>query len=530
MRRAASIALVLFAGGASATRIGRQDYSPISDRAREIHHSAIVIDAHEDTAQRFLDEKYNSGTDDPGDPDFFSLVKAQRGNLAAEFFSIWVDPKKYQGHYRQRAIELVHSVYRQPAPIYFLAEAVEEVHDLPRFSGRPLFGALLGVEGGHAIENNLRQLRDFYALGVRYMTLTWNNTNEWADSSGDLNDPTVAHHNGLTPFGKQVVAEMNRLGMIVDISHVSDKTFWDVIATSKAPVIASHSACRTLVDIPRNMSDEMIRAVAKNGGVVAVAFVNSFLDSEFGKRAEQQHEQMLVAEAEYNAKRKSAGQPITEEDTQRFDIEWLSKNKIARAPLKALIDHIDHVVKVGGVEHVGLGSDFDGPNSLVEGIDSAADLPKITQALSERGYDTETIRKILGGNILRVLHAVEQVSQNLRPVQEREPKRIKVTNAFAVNREIRTVLPKYPKEELKNGYGGLVELRVIVATDGKVKEVTPIAGRGVLMAAGEEALRQAEYTPLKEGGKPVEFESAVSFSFFPVNARAAVPPYGPPLP
>jgi membrane dipeptidase len=225
----------------------------------------------------------------------------------------------------------------------------------------------------------------------------------------------VNHHNGLTDFGRQVVLEMNRLGMMVDVSHVSDKTFWDVIAITKAPVIASHSASRAIVDIQRNLSDEMILAIAKNGGVVDVAFASSFLDAGFNNEAILQHGRMLAAAKDYNAKRQAAAQPVTTEDTQRFYLEWLRKNEIPRAPLKSLIDHVDHVVKIAGIHHVGLGPDFNGRNYFPEGMDSAADLPKIAEALLGRGYSPADIKKVLGENMRRVFRNVDQVSRQLLP-------------------------------------------------------------------------------------------------------------------
>jgi membrane dipeptidase len=394
----------------------------VSDRAREIHNSAIVIDTHEDTPQRFLDENYDIGSTDPKDPEFISLDKARAGNLGALFFSIWVYPKSNQGHFAQRTLRLIDSVYAQVQRhpdrmvMSFSADDIERSHEQHKLA------ILMGIEGGHSIENDLGLLRDFYRLGVRYMTLTWSNSNEWADSSGDLGELTVTHHNGLTDFGKQVVLEMNRLGMMVDISHVSDKTFWDVIATSKAPVIASHSASRALVDTQRNLSDEMIVAIAKNGGVVDVAFASAFVDQGFNNEAILQHERLLSAAKDYNAKRQAAGQPVTPEDTQRFYLEWLGKNKIPRAPLQSLIDHVDHVIKIAGIDHVGLGSDFIAQNFFPEGMDSAADLPKITEALLERGYSPADIRKILGENTLRVFREVEQVSHEVQPRPSIRPK------------------------------------------------------------------------------------------------------------
>jgi membrane dipeptidase len=387
----------------------------VSDRAREIHNSAIVIDTHEDTPQRFLDENYDIGSTDPKDPEFISLDKARAGNLGALFFSIFVYPQSNQGHFAQRTLRLIDSVYGQAQRHPDRMVMAFSADDIERCHAQHKLAVLMGIEGGHSIENDLGLLRDFYRLGVRYMTLTWSNSNEWADSSGDFGEITVSHHNGLTDFGKQVVLEMNRLGMMVDISHVSDKTFWDVIATTKAPVIASHSASRSLLNTQRNLSDEMIRAIAQNGGVVNVFFFSSFLDQAFNNEALSQHGRLLAAAKDYNAKRQAAGQPVTPEDTQRFYLEWLGTNKIPRAPLQSLINHIDHVVKIAGIDHVGLGADFDGQNFFPEGMDSAANLPKITEALLERGYTPADIKKILGENMLRVFRKVEQVSHDPQP-------------------------------------------------------------------------------------------------------------------
>jgi membrane dipeptidase len=271
----------------------------------------------------------------------------------------------------------------------------------------------MGIEGGHSIENDIHLLRDYYRLGVRYMTLSWSNTNEWADSSGDINDEKVQHHNGLTDFGKQVVLEMNRMGMMVDISHVADKTFYDVIATTKAPVIASHSSARALVNAPRNMTDDMLKAVAKNGGVVQVNFFNAFDDEDFRKAEEAQSKDQAAARQQFMDKSKAEGKPVSYIELDRIEREWMAK--IPRPPLKSLIDHIDHIAKVAGVDHVGMGSDFDGVSGATpQGIDSAADLPKITQALLDRGYSDGDIKKILGGNLLRVFGEVERVSREMQ--------------------------------------------------------------------------------------------------------------------
>jgi len=389
------------------------DAAGVSARARSIHGSAIVVDTHADTPQRFLDENFDIGSTDPNDKGHISLDKVRAGNLGAEFFSIWVDPETNQGHFAKHTLDLIDSVYEQAAHHPDRMMMAFSVEDIERAHKQKKLAALMGIEGGHSIENDIHLLRDYYRLGVRYMTLSWSNTNEWADSSGDIDDPKIQHHNGLTDFGKQVVLEMNRLGMMVDISHVADKTYWDTIAITKAPVIASHSSARALSNHPRNMTDDMLRAVAKNGGVVQVNFFSGFDDQKYLDAFTAQAKDRNAAVAQYVADRKAAGQPVSYVDEDRISREWIAK--IPRPPLKSLIDNIDHIAKVAGVDHVGLGSDFDGVSGATpEGIDSAADLPRITQALIERGYSEGDIHKILGGNILRVFKEVERVSQQMQ--------------------------------------------------------------------------------------------------------------------
>ena len=384
----------------------------ISPRACLIHESSIVVDTHADTPQRFLDENYDIGNSDPKDHGHISLDKARAGNLGAEFFSIWVEPETNQGRFAQHTMDLIDTVYQQAARHPDRMIMAFSVADIERAQQQKKLAALMGIEGGHSIENDLHLLRDFYRLGVRYMTLTWSNTNEWADSSGDINDLKVQHHNGLTDFGRQVVLEMNRLGMIVDVSHVADKTFWDTIATTKAPLIASHSSARALTNHARNMTDDMLRAVAKNGGVVQVNFYSGFVDENYRKAYEAQKKDQEAAVKAFIEQRRAAGKSVTYSDYEPIAREWAAK--IPRPPLNSLIDHIDHIAKVAGVDHVGLGSDFDGVSGATpQGIDSAADLPKITQALLGRGYNEDDIRKILGGNTLRVFKEVERVSQNM---------------------------------------------------------------------------------------------------------------------
>jgi membrane dipeptidase len=387
--------------------------SGISAKARAIHDSAVVIDTHADTPQRFLDENFDIASTDPKDIGHISLDKASAGNLGAEFFSIWVDPETNQGHFARHTLDLIDSVYEQAARHPDRMMMAFSVADIERAHKQKKLAALMGIEGGHSIENDIHLLRDFYRLGVRYMTLSWSNTNEWADSSGDIDDPKIQHHNGLTDFGKQVVLEMNRLGMIVDISHVADKTFWDTIATTKAPVIASHSSARALTNAPRNMTDDMLRAVAKNGGVVDVNFYSGFVDEDYRKASEPIGKQTAEAVKAYLEKQKTDGKVVTYIEVDRIEREWAAK--IPRPPLKSLIDHIDHIAKVAGIDHVGLGSDFDGvAGATPQGMDSAADLPKITQALLDRGYSARDVHKILGGNVMRVFREVERVSHEMQ--------------------------------------------------------------------------------------------------------------------
>ncbi|HEU5340247.1 dipeptidase, partial [Edaphobacter sp.] len=331
---------------------------------------------------------------------------AKKGNLDAQFFSIWVDPDQYPGDRAAfRTLELIDGTLEQVRKHPDKLRLCVSADDIIQAHKDGKFAVLMGIEGGHSIEDSLGLLRDYYRLGVRYMTLTWSNTNDWADSSGDQDDPKVHHHNGLTPFGKQVVLEMNRLGMMVDVSHVSDKTFWDTIATTKAPIIASHSSSRALTHAARNMTDDMLRAVAKNGGVVMVNFYPAFIDEHWREawNASRPERQKEYAEAEAPYKAKGLPVPFFVDDT--VDRKYAAM--IDRAPFNSLIDHFDHIIKVAGIDHVGIGTDFDGIPVPPAEIDSAADFPKVTAALMARGYSADDVRKVLGGNILRVFREVQ---------------------------------------------------------------------------------------------------------------------------
>jgi membrane dipeptidase len=400
--------------------VGHGDDAALRARAEKLHRESIVIDTHNDITTPMLDEGFDLGAhgDDPNAKirTHTDLARMKAGGLTAEFFSIYVDhlfiDKKPAegGPAGRRALDMIDSVYEQVRRHPDQLEMAYSAGDIRRIKKEGKIAALMGIEGGHAIEDSLHSLGMFYRLGVRYMTLTHTNTNDWADSSGDIADSTVRRHNGLTDFGKQVVLEMNRLGMMVDISHVSDKTFYDAVDVSKAPIIASHSSARALANQPRNMTDDMLKAIAKNGGVVMVNFYDGFLDPnkvEFSKKE--------IA-LENDLFKKYPGEPKKVQD--EIDA-WRKANDPGRSPLSILIDHIDHVAKVAGIDHVGLGSDFDGVpfNGLPEGMEDISKLPNITYELMKRGYSDTDIKKILGENLLRVLSEVERVSRQMQSDQ-----------------------------------------------------------------------------------------------------------------
>jgi membrane dipeptidase len=388
---------------------------PSMKTAASVQASAIVIDTHADTTQRMLDQDYDLAS--PLNGGHVNFEAAKKGNLGAEFFSIWVEPKLYQGRYVQRTLDLIDAVYQQAAKHPDQMRMAYSPDDILAAHREHKLAALMGIEGGHSIDSDIRILRDYYRLGIRYMTLTWSNSNGWADSSGDATDASIPHtENGLSEFGKDVVYEMNRLGMMVDISHVSDKTFYRTLIITRAPVIASHSSARALCNSPRNMTDDMLRAMNVNGGVVMVNFYSAFISEDFRKAyLAQKPERDKATQAVFD-KAKAEGRTPTYAELDAVDKSFAAK--IPRPPFSMLIDHIDHIAKVAGIDHVGIGSDFDGIPSTPEGIDSAADLPKITAALMQRGYSAADCDKILGGNLLRVFREVEAVSKQLQ-AQER---------------------------------------------------------------------------------------------------------------
>ena len=387
-----------------------QAKGPAAGGWRAIHNSALIIDTHADTPGRFVDENFDLAQD--AGTGYLDFNKIKAGNLGAEFFSIWVEPRANKGHEAKRALDMIDSVYEQARLHPDKMMMAFSTQDILAAHRQHKLAALLGVEGGHAIEGDMRILRDYYRLGVRYMTLTWSNTNELGDSSGDLTDKNVEHHDGITDFGRQVVREMNRLGMMVDISHVADRTFYQALVASRAPVIASHSSSRALTNAPRNMTDDMLVALARNGGVAQVNFYCAFISQKYVDRQQQLKEQHDPDYEKVQALFMKAQTPEVKKELDEAKARLLVK--LPRPPLSDLIDHIDHMVKVAGVDHVGLGSDFDGIDCSPQGLDSAADLPKITQALYDRGYKAADLDKILGGNLMRVFGEVEKLGKQIR--------------------------------------------------------------------------------------------------------------------
>jgi membrane dipeptidase len=376
----------------------------ISERARKIHFSSIVVDTHDDTTQRLVDEKFDLGHRDARG--HIDIPRMKEGGMGAIFFSIWMPSSITGPGAVKRALDQIDAVreqVRRHPDDLVLATTAEEVR---RAYAQHKIAALLGMEGGHMIDNDLGLLRMYAALGVRYLTLTHGGNTEWADSSTDK-----PAHNGLTDFGKDVVRELNRLGVLVDISHVSDKTFYDALEVSKAPMIASHSSCRALCDAPRNMTDDMIKALAAKGGVIQINYHMGFLSQEYrNATSDPEFVKQLNAEVQ---KRCGASEACQIREGEQVARELVEQGKAPRVDWTKIVDHIDRAVKLAGADHVGLGSDFDGAN-MPYGLEDASKLPKITEALLRKGYSESDIRKILGGNTLRVMEQAEQVARQMQ--------------------------------------------------------------------------------------------------------------------
>ena len=388
----------------AAVALAGQTLAPqTSDRARQLHARAIVVDGHADTTQRLIfDRTFNIGARNrDGNLD---IPRMREGGLDAVFFSIWI-PGDVTGPIAiKRAlvqIDAVREAARAHPDDLLLATTAA---DIRRAAAERKVAALMGMEGGHMIDRDLRVLRDYAALGVRYLTLTHFRNTEWADSSTD-----VPVHNGLTAFGKDVVRELNRLGVMVDISHVSDKTFSDALAVSTAPVIASHSSARALTGHARNMTDDMLRALARNGGVVMINYHSAFISEEF-RIASDRRSGDIVARMHAMSQKCGGNEACTTMEGERLDHEAMAAGQLPKVTWDRIIDHIDHAVKVAGVDHVGLGSDFDGA-TMPLGMEDVSMLPRITDALLKKGYSEHDVEQILGANLLRVMEKVERVSR-----------------------------------------------------------------------------------------------------------------------
>jgi membrane dipeptidase len=373
----------------------------VTPQARALHFSSLVVDTHDDTTQRLLVPHFDLGQRHAAGS--IDIPRMREGGLGAIFFSIWIPgtvtgPRAVKDALAQ--IDDVREQVRLHPRDLVLATTAEEVR---RAHAAGKIAVLMGVEGGHMINSDLGVLRQFFDLGVRYMTLTHSVNDEWADSSTDK-----PLHNGLTDFGRQVIREMNRLGMMIDISHVSDKAFWDALAASSAPLIASHSSCRALCDSPRNMTDDMIRALAAKGGVIQINYNTGFLSQKYRDvtEADPRIEKDVQAESE---KRCGNDEACQMEETVRLTRGLVSEGKLPRVDWTSIVDHIDHVVKLVGADHAGLGSDFDGA-LMPYGMEDATHLPQITGALLRKGYSDTDIRKILGGNTLRLMERVQAVA------------------------------------------------------------------------------------------------------------------------
>ena len=387
---------------AGSVLLAAQAPSNVSPRAKQLHERAIVIDSHDDTTQRLLFEKgFDIGVRHANGN--IDIPRMKEGGLDALFFSIWVPSDLTGPPAVKRAMDLIDAVREAARTHPNDLRLATTAADVRKAAADHKIAALMGMEGGHMIDDDLRLLRDFAALGVRYLTLTHFKNNNWADSSTDK-----PAHNGLTPFGKDVVRELNRLGVMVDISHVADKTFYDALEVTKAPVIASHSSCRVISGSPRNMTDDMLRAVAKNGGVVMINYEVSFLSEEY-RLASDKKSGNVVAQLDAMSKKCGGDEACSTLESARVNREAMEKGELPKVSWEKIIEHIDHAVKAAGADHVGLGSDFDGA-TMPFGMEDASKMPRITDALLKKGYSPQDVEKILGGNILRVMEQVERVA------------------------------------------------------------------------------------------------------------------------
>ena len=377
----------------------------IAERAHKLQFSSIVLDTHDDTTQRFFTKEFDLGKQNA--EGHVDIPRMREGGMNAIFFSIWIDGKIMGAPAVVKALDQIdavrENVLKYPKDIVLARTAA----DVRKAHAQGKIAALMGVEGGHMMGYDIRVLRIFADLGVRYMTLTHFYNDEWADSSTDK-----PAHNGLTDFGKEIVREMNRQGMMVDISHVSDKTFYDALEVSKAPLIASHSSCRALCSHPRDMTDDMMKALAAKGGVIQINYEKSFIDQAY-KDASDRETGGVVKNMDELIKSCNNDEACVSRKMDEIQQKLIAEGKLPHVSWERVVDHIDHAVKLIGADHVGLGSDFDGAN-MPDGLEDCSKLPKLTEAMVRKGYSDSDIRKILGENTLRVMEQAEQVSKEMQ--------------------------------------------------------------------------------------------------------------------
>ncbi|HEX8127678.1 MAG TPA: dipeptidase [Pyrinomonadaceae bacterium] len=373
------------------------------DDPRSIHARAILIDMHADTVQRMIDEGADINTRLADG--HLDAPRMKAGGLDAQFFSIWVEPQFFGGGGKSA----VARADQQIAAVRALAERHPETWelattaaDIRRIAASGRLAALMGLEGGYAIDERLENVEKYYRLGVRYMSPAWSVSLSWAGSSGDKAGQT----RGLNEFGRAVIGEMNRLGIMVDVSHVSDQTFWDIIETSTKPVIATHSGVRSIVNVPRNLTDDQLRALARTGGLCAVVFYPRFIEP--GWQEAQARVDAEIAPLVAQASRAATGTPAQRKLARDRVREREYAKRMSPVSVARVVDHIDYIVKLVGVDHVGVGSDFDGIQAVPHDLSTVADFPNLTAELLRRGYTESDINKILGGNMLRVMAEVER--------------------------------------------------------------------------------------------------------------------------
>jgi membrane dipeptidase len=402
-RRRSPCLVLTLAAALGLARSGAGDDA--AERARKLHFSSIVLDTHDDTTQRFFSKRFDLGRRNPdGSVD---IPRMREGGMNGIFFSIWIDGRILGPPAVEKALDQIAAVQENVERYSSDLVLARTAEDVRRAHAEGKIAVLMGVEGGHMLGNDIRMVRIFADLGVRYITLAHFYNDEWADSSTDK-----PAHDGLTDHGKDIVREMNRRGILVDVSHVSDKTFEDALAVSRAPLIASHSSCRAICNHPRNMSDAMIRELAAKGGVIQINYERSFLDQAYKDASEAVSGGVV---AQMDALRKLCGDDdeCIGRKTKEMQDQYTREGKLPHVSWEEIVEHIDHAVKLVGPDHVGLGSDFDGA-TMPEGMEDCSKLPKITEALVRRGYTDADVRKILGENTLRVMAAAERVAREMQ--------------------------------------------------------------------------------------------------------------------